>query len=132
MIWGADIGYRVNILRDVPPPLMRLLAGSSVMEAPRAWPPPEPDIPRTPAKAPVPPITAKLTPDCAAGAPGGGAPLDSPIAIMLPTVFPEASKISKTSSRIAARTTSPIAPPGLGFGFVTIARARATYRPFTG
>src|SRR5215472_4437081 len=119
---GADIGKRVIIRRVFEPPLLRRFAGSSVTEAVRAPPPPDPDVPRTPAYAPVPPMTAEFTPVWDAGEPGGAGPADSPRTIMLPTGFPEAFRISKTSGRIASRVTSPIALPGTAFGLTATSR----------
>src|SRR5215469_11067219 len=95
MICGADMGKTVTILWDFPPPLIRRLAGSSVTDAMRALPPPEPDVPRTPANAPVPPMTAKFTPVWDEGDPGGAAPLDSPRAMILPTGFPTRSRFQR-------------------------------------
>ena len=68
-------------------------------------------------------------------APPGGkdpAPPFTPKTIMAPICVPSVRRISKVVSRIEARVLSAIACPGLGAGFVIIARARAAYVPFAG
>src|SRR5215472_8170160 len=99
---GADIGMIVSTHRTFPPPLIRRLAGSSVIDAIRKGTvvPPLPTIPRAPRNAPVPPTIAQPPFPWAVGDPGEGGPPDSPKATIVPTSVPSLFKISKIFSRI--------------------------------
>src|SRR5947207_1902525 len=85
-ICGTDIGIKWTIHCCDPPPFRRRLAGSSVIEVPRAAATPgggatAPNCPRAPRNAPVPPVITKLFPPVTAkGDPGGATPPASPLA----------------------------------------------------
>ena len=97
---GTTVGITSRMNRPFPPPLMRRLAGSSVIEAARGLlPAPEPAWPRAPRNAPVPPMIAQLLPCNTDGAPGGALPPASPVAAMLPIGVPSLFRISKKRSR---------------------------------
>src|SRR5260370_15581983 len=117
---GRNIGIKYTTYRILPPPFIRRLAGSSVIDSLGlgiVWGvAPWPNCPRAPRNAPVPPTIALLPWVCARGDPGDGKPTPppSPAAMMLPIGVLSVFKISNLRSIMEDRVISAIASPGFG------------------